>query len=111
MLSHQKWWFLSEEDEEQPGTDRDIDYYQHKCKENEDKLPPCSVKLNMIGSLGVIFTDTTETLHSAGCRLGAVEDKSLGLDGDERKEERRKHHPKSITCGGELFFFISLIDL
>jgi hypothetical protein len=32
MRSHQKWWFLSEEDEEQPGTDRDIDYCQHKSK-------------------------------------------------------------------------------
>eukprot|EP00529_Nitzschia_sp_RCC80_P000282 CAMPEP_0113494922 /NCGR_PEP_ID=MMETSP0014_2-20120614/29350_1 /TAXON_ID=2857 /ORGANISM="Nitzschia sp." /LENGTH=862 /DNA_ID=CAMNT_0000388817 /DNA_START=294 /DNA_END=2879 /DNA_ORIENTATION=- /assembly_acc=CAM_ASM_000159 len=29
MQSKQKWWFLSEADEEQPGTDRDIDYYEH----------------------------------------------------------------------------------
>jgi hypothetical protein len=40
MRSQQKWWFLSEADEEQPGTDRDIDYYQHKSKEHEEKEPP-----------------------------------------------------------------------
>jgi hypothetical protein len=42
MRSQQKWWFLSEADEEQPGTDRDIDYYQHKSKEHEETLPPPS---------------------------------------------------------------------
>jgi len=40
MRSQQKWWFLSEADEEQPGTDRDIDYYQHKSKAHEEGLPP-----------------------------------------------------------------------
>jgi ubiquitin carboxyl-terminal hydrolase 9/24 len=40
MRSQQKWWFLSEADEEQPGTDRDIDYYQHKSKEHEEAFPP-----------------------------------------------------------------------
>jgi Ubiquitin carboxyl-terminal hydrolase len=40
MRSQQKWWFLSEADEEQPGTDRDIDYYQHKSKEHEELEPP-----------------------------------------------------------------------
>ena len=42
MRSQQKWWFLSEADEEQPGTDRDIDYYQHKSKEHEETEPPRS---------------------------------------------------------------------
>ena len=40
MRSQQKWWFLSEADEEQPGTDRDVDYYQHKSKEHEEAFPP-----------------------------------------------------------------------
>jgi len=40
MRSQQKFWFLSEADEEQPGTDRDIDYYQHKSKEHEEAYPP-----------------------------------------------------------------------
>ena len=40
MRSQQKWWFLSEADEDQPGTDRDIDYYQHKSKEHEETEPP-----------------------------------------------------------------------
>ena len=39
MRSHHKWWFLSEADEEQPGTDKDIDYYQHKSKAHEEALP------------------------------------------------------------------------
>lgn len=42
MRSQQKWWFLSEADEEQPGTDRDIDYYQHKSKEHEETEPPAA---------------------------------------------------------------------
>lgn len=42
MRSQQKWWFLSEADEDQPGTDRDIDYYQHKSKEHEEAFPPAS---------------------------------------------------------------------
>jgi len=38
MRSQQKWWFL------QPGTDRDIDYYQYKSKEDEElQPPPCVV--------------------------------------------------------------------
>jgi hypothetical protein len=40
LTNQQKWWFLSEADEEQPGTDRDIDYYQHKSKEHEEAYPP-----------------------------------------------------------------------
>jgi ubiquitin carboxyl-terminal hydrolase 9/24 len=40
MRSQQKWWFLSEADEEQPGTDRDIDYYQHKSSPHEAAAPP-----------------------------------------------------------------------
>ena len=40
MRSSQKWWFLSEADEEQPGTDKDIDYYQHKSKKHEENEPP-----------------------------------------------------------------------
>jgi hypothetical protein len=40
MRSQQKWWFLSEADEQQPGTDKDIDYYQHKSKKDEEDTPP-----------------------------------------------------------------------
>jgi len=42
MRSQQKWWFLSEADEDQPGTDKDIDYYQHKSKKHEESEPPVS---------------------------------------------------------------------
>ena len=40
MRSQQKWWFISEADENQPGTDKDIDYYQQKSKKNEVNIPP-----------------------------------------------------------------------
>jgi ubiquitin carboxyl-terminal hydrolase 9/24 len=38
MRSNQKWWFISEADPEQPGTDKDIDYYQHKSSKYEEKV-------------------------------------------------------------------------
>lgn len=40
MRSQQKWWFISEADEQQPGTDKDVDYYQRKSSRGEEKLPP-----------------------------------------------------------------------
>lgn len=42
MRSQQKWWFISEADEQQPGTDKDIDYYQLKSKKRDENLPPCT---------------------------------------------------------------------
>jgi hypothetical protein len=39
MRSQQRWWFISEADKDEPGTDRDIDYYQHKSKQSEEALP------------------------------------------------------------------------
>ena len=42
MRSSQKRWFLSEADETQPGTDKDVDYYQHKSKKHEESMPPLS---------------------------------------------------------------------
>ena len=38
MRSQQKWWFLLEADEHQPGTDKDIDFYQHKSKKDKNKV-------------------------------------------------------------------------
>jgi len=40
MRSQQKWWFISEADANQPGTDKDIDYYQQKSKKHEEIVPP-----------------------------------------------------------------------
>jgi hypothetical protein len=40
LRSTKQWWFLSEADEEQPGTDKDIDYYQQKSKGSEERQPP-----------------------------------------------------------------------
>jgi len=39
MRSRHKWWFISEANEDQPGTDKDIDYYQLKSKHGSDELP------------------------------------------------------------------------
>ena len=35
MRNGSHWWFLSQADKLDPGTDKDIDYYQHKSKLNE----------------------------------------------------------------------------
>lgn len=39
MKSGLKWWFISEADKMQPGSDQDIDYYQHQSQ-HEEYLPP-----------------------------------------------------------------------
>uniref|UniRef100_M4BN22 USP domain-containing protein n=1 Tax=Hyaloperonospora arabidopsidis (strain Emoy2) TaxID=559515 RepID=M4BN22_HYAAE len=39
MKSGMKWWFISEADKMQPGSDQDIDYYQHQSQ-YEEYLPP-----------------------------------------------------------------------
>ena len=39
MRSQHKWWFISEADVDQPGTDKDIDYYQLKSRANVSSLP------------------------------------------------------------------------
>ncbi|CAM9150885.1 unnamed protein product, partial [Phaeothamnion confervicola] len=40
MRTQSNWWFLSEADEALPGTDKDIDYYQHKSRQDEEQEPP-----------------------------------------------------------------------
>lgn len=40
MRSKQKWWFISIADIEKPGTDKDIDYYQHKSGPDQESEPP-----------------------------------------------------------------------
>ena len=52
MRTQHKWWFLSEANEEQPGTDKDIDYYLIKSKAHEETSQPlCGgrVKCNQRG--------------------------------------------------------------
>jgi hypothetical protein len=39
MRSRHKWWFISEADKDSPGTDKDIDYYQHRSAPNEEQEP------------------------------------------------------------------------
>ena len=39
MRSKCRWWFLSEADEASPGTDKDIDYYQHRSLPIDDREP------------------------------------------------------------------------
>jgi len=40
MRSRAKWWFISEADKLSPGTDKDIDYYQHRSTADEELEPP-----------------------------------------------------------------------
>lgn len=61
MRSSHKWWFLSEADEDQPGTDKDIDYYQHKSKKDEESLPSHSGWLTCRAG-----TDPPPTLEPVG---------------------------------------------
>lgn len=41
MRNKCKWWFISQVDKEKPGTEKDIDYYQHKSRLSEEREPPC----------------------------------------------------------------------
>lgn len=75
MRSQQKFWFLSEADEEQPGTDRDIDYYQHKTKEDEEDYPPPAnwLTCRSSGSAGV---DPPPTLQREGSLVPKGEERN-----------------------------------
>jgi ubiquitin carboxyl-terminal hydrolase 9/24 len=43
MRNGSKWWFVSEPDAKEPGTDKDVDYYRHDSVRSEDeRFPPCS---------------------------------------------------------------------
>jgi len=70
MRSQQKWWFLSEADEDQPGTDKDIDYYQHKSRTNEDSVPPCTGWLTCKNT----GLDPPPTLRSSGVMVPVGEE-------------------------------------
>lgn len=43
LRSRQKWWFLSETDEKDPGSDADLNFYQHQSGETEHSHPPETV--------------------------------------------------------------------
>jgi len=70
MRSQLKWWFISEADEDQPGTDKDIDYYQHKTRTADDTVPP------LTGWLTCRSTghDPPPTLRSSGVMVPAGEE-------------------------------------
>jgi hypothetical protein len=40
MRCQRTWWFISETDDDQPGTDRDIDYYRHRANNYKRRYPP-----------------------------------------------------------------------
>ena len=67
-----KWWFLSEADAQQPGTERDTDYYQHKSKTNEDELPPPSGWITMDAG-----ADPPPTLEPLSLKLPGDEEHNL----------------------------------
>lgn len=50
MRSKHKWWFISIADIEKPGTDKDIDYYQHKSNIEQESEPPTFGWLCMPGN-------------------------------------------------------------
>ncbi|GMI56551.1 hypothetical protein ScalyP_jg988, partial [Parmales sp. scaly parma] len=42
MKSSSRWWYISEADPLSPGTDKDVDYYQHRSGPLESSRPPSS---------------------------------------------------------------------
>ena len=66
MRSQQKWWFLSEADEDQPGTDKDVDYYQHKSNKKEEAMPPMSGWVTCRSAGSSAGTEPPPTLESSG---------------------------------------------
>lgn len=56
MRSRAKWWFLSEADKDQPGTDKDIDYYQHRSTAAEDQEPNATGWQTCTGNRTFIIT-------------------------------------------------------
>lgn len=70
MRSQLKWWFISEADEDQPGTDKDIDYYQHKTRTVDETVPPLTGWLTC-RSAG---HDPPPTLRSSGVMVPAGEE-------------------------------------
>ena len=55
MRSKRKWWFISIADIEKPGTDKDIDFYQHKSTPEQDMEPPALGWVVVAGSTAHAF--------------------------------------------------------
>ena len=65
MRTKSKWWFLSQADKEKPGTDKDIDYYQHKSNIEEEREPQC-YGWNCMGANNPLSKEPAPTLERVG---------------------------------------------
>ena len=65
MRTKSKWWFISQADKEKPGTDKDIDYYQHKSNSEEEREPSC-FGWNCMGANNVLSKEPAPTLERVG---------------------------------------------
>jgi hypothetical protein len=65
MRTKSKWWFISQADKDKPGTDKDIDYYQHKSTSEEDREPQ-SHGWNCMGPNNPLSKAPAPTLERVG---------------------------------------------
>ena len=65
MRTKSKWWFISQADKDKPGTDKDIDYYQHKSNSDEEREPQC-YGWNCMGSNNQLSREPAPTLERVG---------------------------------------------
>lgn len=65
MRTKSKWWFISQADKEKPGTDKDIDYYQHKSNCDEEREPQCH-GWNCMGSSNLLSKEPPPALERVG---------------------------------------------
>ena len=73
MRSQKTWWFISEADDDQPGTDRDIDYYQHKANNYKRRYPPpCGWE-----TCRAVGIDPPPTLKPIGCIVPVTEEMNI----------------------------------
>ena len=56
-------WFISQADKDKPGTDKDIDYYQHKSTVDEEREPPLRGWNCLTGNAGAYSKDPPPILE------------------------------------------------
>ena len=120
MRTKSKWWFISQADKEKPGTDKDIDYYQHKSNSDEEREPQCFA-WNCMGSSNPLSKEPAPTLE----RIGELVDE--GTDTSEELVHKLSRwclkndlldlvfsqsvHREVVSRSAKLVMFLSAVDV
>ena len=120
MRTKSKWWFISQADKEKPGTDKDIDYYQHKSNSEEEREPQCFA-WNCMGSNNPLSKEPAPTLE----RIGELVDE--GTDTSEELVHKLSRwclkndlldlvfsqsvHREVVSRSAKLVMFLSAVDV